>query len=289
MAAIRLTVPPEEVDPNVHPAKLEVRFTNERKAFAVIRKAVSERLHSNGAIPVTSITSAGWSTASFAVDPELNVPSEPRRPLPEQVSFHQDERPPTAPPITEALPALRIFGQSAQTFIVAEGPAGLYMIDQHAAHERVLFDDLMRSHAAPPAQPLLQPVQLELTPKQMEALEVHAAEMSALSFAVDPFGENWCVVRAVPAIGRGPLEADAVLDVLDTLEGGASPQDVARQVFEIVACKAAVKAGQSLTMTEMRELIGGLERTEHPRTCPHGRPTTIHISLEKLAREFGRR
>jgi len=284
LAAVAVTLPTADVDANVHPAKLEVRFTNDRKIFAVVRSAVATPIQSKASVPVAAVSQHPWQA-----DPVDSRSQEPRRSYPDQVRFPVDRPSAATPSMADALPALRVFGQSAQTFIVAEGPAGLYMIDQHAAHERVIFDELTGTEARPPEQGLLEPVQLELSDRQMDALEAHGQEIAGLSFMVEPLGGNWCVVRSVPMVRNRTVEAEAVLEVLDALEVGASAEEVLRQAIEIVACKAAVKAGQVLTMTEMRELVSQLERTAHPRTCPHGRPTTIHISLEKLEREFGRR
>ena len=196
-----------------------------------------------------------------------------------------------AMPAVRAMPALRVFGQANATFIIAEGPNGLYMIDQHAAHERVLFDqfDAEIDAGSVSSQPLLQPAQGTLTPGQMEALETNHDLLVQAGFQLEPFGADACLVRAVPAIGSrvGPLEL--VSEVLSELETLSEPAAARERALAAMACKAAVKAGATLDVQEMRELVAQLERTPRPATCPHGRPTMIHLSHSQLEREFGRR
>jgi DNA mismatch repair protein MutL len=288
IAALCIRLDPADLDPNVHPTKLEVRFWNDRQVFAAVRSAVLQSLNDKDAVPVPGVELQGFceesSNGSFA----LSSPQDERPRIPEQVSF--EVRPPerARPSLGEVLPVLRVFGQSAQTFIVAEGPAGLYMIDQHAAHERVLFDELARPGERI-VQPLLDPLQLELTSDQWDAFETHQSDLRTLGFDIEAFGDRACMVRTVPVVGQRSVPPEVLADVLDAIHAGGSAADVMHRMLEIVACKAAVKAGQVLSLTEMRELVSRLERTEHPRTCPHGRPTTVHISTERLEREFGRR
>ena len=289
LAALSIRVDPADLDPNVHPTKLEVRFWNDRQVFAAVRSAVVQALNNKDEVPIPGVDFDGFWSAGTAASFAFPAPQEPRRPIPEQVMFEEPRPEQARPSLGETLPLLRVFGQSAQTFIVAEGPAGLYMIDQHAAHERILFDELVRRGDEPIAQPLLEPVQLELTPEQWDALEAHQADLHNLGFEVEAFGERACIVRTVPVSGKRSVRADVLTEVLEAVNAGGSAAEVLHRMLEIVACKAAVKAGQSLSLDEMRELVSQLERTEHPRTCPHGRPTTVHISTERLEREFGRR
>ncbi len=195
-------------------------------------------------------------------------------------------------PSAERIPPLRVMGQLGATYVVAEGPEGMYLIDQHAAHERVLFERLLaeRQRAEVASQVLLEPQPVELAPEAASLLEEHLEVLGGLGFRVEPFGGTTMLVRALPAI---VAEADPVRvleDVAAALEAGDAP--LAGTVEEAVArhvCKrAAVKAGQVMAREEMEELIRALEQCASPRTCPHGRPTMIHLSVEQLAREFGR-
>lgn len=288
LAAVAIAVPPEQLDPNVHPAKLEVRFLADRPVFSAVRAAVSRALASGSHVIEARDSFGGEpaATPGFA----SGLPESPRVPYPESVSFGApQEALPRPPTLEHALPMLRVFGQAAQTFIVAEGPAGLYMIDQHAAHERVLFDALSARDSEPDRQSLLEPLTVEIGPDQIAALETHGAELTALGFEVELFGELSCLVRAVPLMAGRPLAPAVITEVLDALGETRSPDGIMNGAVTVVSCRGAVKAGQTLTMEEMRELVRSLERTPNPRSCPHGRPTIIHISTERLEREFGRR
>jgi len=189
------------------------------------------------------------------------------------------------------LPPLRVLGQVAQTYIITEGPEGMYLIDQHTAHERVLYERLMgeRAKMAVASQVLLEPLTIKL-PFQTgmpggESLEF----LNHLGFDIEPFGGDTYLVRAVPAMLAKSDIGQAIVEIVDGLtEGGAVGAGEERALISLV-CHSAVRAGQTLSREEMRDLIRQLEGTAMPRTCPHGRPTMIHLSAEQLAREFGRR
>lgn len=273
----RLTVLPADVDVNVHPAKAEVRFAREREVHGVLYRAVVDALLTTRSDTVAvneerDLTSP-WEIAG-GVQPALlasDVQSAQTRP-------------------DREVPALRVFGQANATFIIAEGPDGLYMIDQHAAHERILFDqlDLHDGEARIVSQPLLEPAALELTPEQTEAMESNMTLLASLGFEVEPFGHGTCLVRAVPVLARGPLPLSGFAPLLDELAASLEPRNARERALASLACHAAVRAGQVLDVQEMREIVTQLERTPRPATCPHGRPTMIHLSNTRLEREFGR-
>jgi DNA mismatch repair protein MutL len=186
------------------------------------------------------------------------------------------------------LPPLRVLGQVAQTYIIAEGPEGLYLIDQHAAHERVLYERLVaeRAKRAVTSQALLEPLTMELTSVAgEESLEF----LNQLGFDIEPFGGETYLVRAVPVmLAKGDI-AQAIVEIVDELTEERVVGTGEERVLISLICHSAVRAGQTLSIDEMRDLIRQLEQTAMPRTCPHGRPTMIHLSAEQLAREFGRR
>jgi DNA mismatch repair protein MutL len=190
------------------------------------------------------------------------------------------------------MPLMRVVGQIQQMYIVTEGPDGLYLIDQHAAHERILYEKLMaeKAAAAVARQQLLEPVVVELAPGQAALLEAEQAVLSAVGFEIEPFGGATYRLRAVPEMLGQTDPAQALVDILAEMADGAIP--LAKETHEKVAitvCKrASIKGGQILSHEEMRELIRQLEATQAPRTCPHGRPTMIHLTPAQLAREFGR-
>jgi DNA mismatch repair protein MutL len=191
---------------------------------------------------------------------------------------------------------LRVVGQIGQTYIVAEGPQGMYLIDQHAAHERVLYEQLLAQTAegSVTAQTLLEPAALDLLPSQEGALAEHLEGLRTAGFDLEPFGGTTYLLRAVPTLLEGADPAQALIDILDDLPEESTTNDPLEEASEsqliAAVCKrAAVKAGQTLSLAEMQALVRGLEQCESPRTCPHGRPTVVHFSVAQLEREFLRR
>lgn len=190
-----------------------------------------------------------------------------------------------------ALPVLRVLGQAGALFIIAEGPDGVYMVDQHAAHERVLYDELAAQAAmrAVASQPLLEPALVDLSVAQLDALIECAEWLRDFGFDVEPFGAGTCLLRAVPAMLARIQIGEYLAALLDDLAAGKEHGERQERALATMACKAAVKAGQPLGMEEMRALVERLETTSRPRTCPHGRPTMILLSTSQLERQFGRR
>jgi DNA mismatch repair protein MutL len=166
------------------------------------------------------------------------------------------------------------------------------LIDQHAAHERVLFEKLMAQLPENiPSQRLLEPATVELTPASSRLLATQLDTLGKLGFKVEEFGRNTYLVRAVPAILAG-MNPEAALRVLvEDFEEDETPlkDEVEAKIIARVCKRAAVKAGHVLSHDEQQALLHDLEHTQSPRTCPHGRPTMIHISVDLLERQFGRR
>ena len=290
IGAINLSVPYGDVDVNSHPAKREVRFHHEGAVFRTLQRTVRGALVADS--PVRSIQSpsgaqtlqgpAGFESSSFF----------PRGAFGGRQTALAGGPPDAAAPIQPA-PALKVVGQVKATYIVAEGPDGMYLVDQHAAHERVLFDQITQitSDGLPsrPGELLLEPVTVELSAGQVEVLRENAEMLARYGFAVEPFGDNGYLVRAVPGVMTPQDPAQSLLSVLDmvALEG------LVRQQEDIlaasIACHSAIRAGKSLTETEMRALLEQLEATANPHTCPHGRPTMLHFSESHMEQGFGRR
>jgi DNA mismatch repair protein MutL len=193
--------------------------------------------------------------------------------------------------VRQALPSLRVVGQVKLTYIVAEGPDGMYLVDQHAAHERVLFDRIRRqaSLRATQSQPLLEPLAVELSAGQAEVLRENAEFMSCYGFQVEPFGDGGYLLRAVPSIFASQDPGRSLVDVLDLVAFEGLLRQHEDVLAASIACHGAIRAGKSLAETEMRALLEQLEATDNPHTCPHGRPTLIHLSAYQMEREFGRR
>jgi DNA mismatch repair protein MutL len=188
---------------------------------------------------------------------------------------------------------LRVIGQVGQTYIIAEGPEGLYLIDQHAAHERVLYEQLQagRVRGEPASQTLLEPAVIELGPGQEAVLSEQRETLAGLGFVIEPFGSGVVLLRAVPSILPAGDPRQVLAAILDEAGEGGEPLAKEReaQLIASVCKQAAIKAGQTLSQAEMQELVRQLEASSAPRTCPHGRPTMIHLSAAMLEREFGRR
>jgi len=191
----------------------------------------------------------------------------------------------------QRLPMLRVLGQVAQTYIIAEGPGGMYLIDQHAAHERIRYEELraQRDRQGIAAQELLDPLPIELSPQQATLLEPQVAILAAFGLEVAPFGANTFLIKRVPAgLADGDI-VGAVMELLDAAASGGEGFSWEDQILITLSCHTAVRAGRTLSLEEQRDLIRQLERAALPHTCPHGRPTMIHLSQAQLEKEFGRR
>jgi len=189
---------------------------------------------------------------------------------------------------SKKIPPLRVLGQLGRTYIIAEGPEGMYLIDQHAAHERVLYERLLseRGKMAVSSQRLLEPLTLDLGSEEAAILEEKLETLRSWGFDLEPFGAQTYLLRAVPAILKGGDLSQAVREMIDEASRQAGRWE---EEFVIsLACHGAVQAGQTMSEGEMRDLVRQLEETSSPRTCAHGRPTMIHLSAEQLQREFGR-
>jgi DNA mismatch repair protein MutL len=195
------------------------------------------------------------------------------------------------------LPPLRVIGQLAQSYIVTEGPDGMYLIDQHAAHERILLERMVAAlkEQQPLSQMILTPIQLELAPLEVEAIEDQLPQLAHIGFDLEIQDGRTLLVRAVPNVlvkqmnARSVHELLADLTALEHLGNTGHSETWEEHALANVACKAAIKANYFLTVSEMREMIEQLAQTDSPYSCCHGRPTTVHFGLPALEREFGRR
>ncbi|KAF5082629.1 DNA mismatch repair endonuclease MutL [Methanoculleus horonobensis] len=298
VAFLELSIDTNLVDVNVHPTKREVRLSREREITGAIAAAVEEAL-------------AGHDLAR----------ETPDEPVQQQIVPEGIEPAPSSPPVAEAgapytaghreltlsdrqlrrtetkggenlLPAMEPIGQVAATYIVAEGTDGtLYLIDQHAAHERVLYDQVTENRdTAAGSQELIMPVVLSLPPKESAALRDAIPLLADGGFVVEEFGRDTFAVRAVPAALGAVEDPGTVRETIADLlaeESRRSP-DRREAVTCIVACRGAVKAGASLTPEQQKRLLMQLARTKTPWTCPHGRPTVVAFDRRKLDGMFRR-
>ena len=281
IAIININLPPSEVDVNIHPTKAEVKFQNERAVFTAVQRAVRSVLVTTA--PVAKIEE---SQKQYTGQPSGMTQSLWSGPAKENGSAPLLSTNAQSPKMT--LPLLRVLGQAAGNYIVAEGPDGLYVIDQHAAHERIMYEKLLAEKATRgiQVQGMLEPYSFEVTPPQDEILKSEAGRLHDFGFTIEFFGERTYLVRAVPSVLKDGDWLEALKEILD------SPRDkmtnVEDDIIKSLACHSAVRAGKMLTDDEMRELVRQLEQVNLPNTCPHGRPTMLHLSIGQLEKEFGR-
>jgi DNA mismatch repair protein MutL len=307
LTALFLEIPPGEVDVNVHPAKAEVRFRNQDKVFSFVQRSARKTLLAYS--PVPNVAPSLWGTTR-------TVPSEQPRHTgldwaighDEQLPVSSDQLPVSSDQLSvssqessianrqseiASIPLLRLIGQIGATYLVAEGPDGLYLVDQHAAHERVLFEKLMAQHAMKniPSQSLLTPAVVALPPQSSSLLITQLPLLQHFGFDVEEFGPNTFQVRAMPALFMGSDPSVALRALVEDFEEDESPlqSEIEAKLAARVCKRMAVKAGQALSNEEQRALLHDLEACDSPRTCPHGRPTMIHLSVDMLERQFGRR
>ncbi len=305
LAALFLEIPPEEVDVNVHPAKAEVRFRSQDKVFSFVQRSARRAILAFTPVPQVAPHNLWGSPPSQprTIDPTWNLAHDGESGV-ESRELEDDF--PAAQPLTTddsrlttdtspqfTTPILRLIGQIVATYLVAEGPDGLYLIDQHAAHERVLFEKLMAQHEQKniPSQALLAPVVVELPPSSAKLLEEQLTVLHRFGFDVESFGQNAFQVRAMPALFAHSDPAAALRALVEDFEEDESPlqNEIEAKIAGRVCKRLAVKAGQALSPDEQRALLNDLEACASPRTCPHGRPTMIHLSVDMLERQFGRK
>lgn len=318
LGVLFITLPPTEVDVNVHPAKTEVRFHHSNAVFGAVQKAVRRTLidttpiRSMGAwSPPGGAVTPGWSPSSPGWSGELDEHAFIRRDdLPQQeMALHWPppslpenegdtavslpaQPPPQATLAGEKLPIMRVIGQVGAAYIITEGPDGLFLIDQHAAHERILYEQFMAAWEQNQviSQGLVAGTAVYLSPSQATLLADNLDVMAGLGFQIEPFGPNAFMVRSMPALLAKMDPAQAVAAVVEDLERGDAPlQGKIESKIILRVCKtAAVKAGHTLSNAEMEAMIWQLEACQNPHTCPHGRPTLIYLSVAQLAKQFGR-
>jgi DNA mismatch repair protein MutL len=290
VVVLSLAAPPSTVDANVHPTKREVRFGDELAAYEFVKGGVRAALSKARLIP----------EPARALAPLPRGEIQPIVPFAhKQTALELVESSPEADagdgPTDNGIPLprdARVIGQVLDTYVVVEHAHGIFLLDQHAAHERVVFEALKRSRGArPSSQTLLQPISVEVGAVNLARVSELGPALAELGFDLAPFGERAVLVRAVPVVA-GELERAARLqDFVDDLErvGRAKSSEARRdELLHRVACHAAIRAGEPLTLERMERLIAEMRRLDIPYTCPHGRPVAIALSKAELERMFGR-
>jgi DNA mismatch repair protein MutL len=295
LGALFLEIPPDKVDVNVHPTKAEVRFEEKGDIFKAVGKATRRALLANTSVPEVSRLSGvnlwggsatGQSQTQRGIDPDWGMLERTSQ----GTAFTTD---PDSQQISAALgtPILRLIGQVASTYLIAEGPDGLYLIDQHAAHERILFEKFMTDKSGDlPSQILLEAIVVDFSPASADLVKEYLPVLRDLSFDVEEFGQGSFKIRAVPSLLKGASPEEILRAAVEDLEVDESPLERNQEELIIArVCKqAAIKAGQILSKEEQKQLLLDLESCQSPRTCPHGRPTMIHLSVGLLEKKFGR-
>ncbi|HYC33714.1 MAG TPA: hypothetical protein VEB59_15600, partial [Gemmatimonadales bacterium] len=282
---LRIEVAPGEVDVNVHPAKLEVRYRDRIGVERAVEEAVRDALSSLSAAAVVGGGAGGPRAGGAAVPPgdiqwgaDLFAPAEQEAGSPAEAAREGF-----------AAPLFQVF----DTYIVYEAPEGIVIVDQHSAHERVLYEAVMHQLTGgdAPAQRLLLPLTLELTDEELDAVESHGEALRRVGFEAEPFGGRAVVLHAVPAphprFDAGRCFRELVADLARGRFGGWANR--LERFAATFACRAAVKGGEPLDQREMRELLLRLFATDLPPHDVHGRSTIVQLPREELERRFGRR
>ncbi|OPX84296.1 MAG: DNA mismatch repair protein MutL [Pelotomaculum sp. PtaB.Bin104] len=319
VAILSLSVPPEQLDVNVHPAKLEVRLLEDEKIARLVAGALRSVLHERSVIPAAvpdrkyknifksneRPNTSQWPalfSPTMVQTPQVSqlVPSgQVDEPVPQvvygkavnsNVSIEQDRLNEKKNDMSK-LPVLFPLAQLLPTYILAGSEDGLYIIDQHAAHERVLYEECLSGQGKYPSQCLLVPITLELEYKEATILSEMVLWLTDAGFIIEHFGGNTFLLRGAPAYLPAGSEKELFLDIIDYCkEKGYIPDRTAflERLAASVACRGAVKAGETMTLSAMEALLHRLARAENPFTCPHGRPTIIHLSRSDLENRFKR-
>ncbi|HEY8487901.1 MAG TPA: DNA mismatch repair endonuclease MutL [Thermaerobacter sp.] len=321
-----LTVEAGWVDVNVHPAKVHVRFADERVVFAAVAEAVRGALaraspvRSGGPAPVALAAPVSRPDAPAELAPAVSTahPAQPTAGLARAPAGAREAREPAGPYAAAAaaggpplgqgwLEGPRVLGQVFRTYILAEWGGRLLIVDQHVAHERFIYERLRRARLqgpAPPAQALFEPVLVHLSPAGSEALRALQPWLARLGLEAEPFGSRAWRVRSVPAAAPESLADPAGLSRMleelaqqadlpspDGPEGPMAPQWLLPwedRLLKTLACRSAVKAGDALSREQMEQLVADLGGLENPYTCPHGRPVLVQVTPDELHRRFGR-
>ncbi|MCL2204428.1 MAG: DNA mismatch repair endonuclease MutL [Defluviitaleaceae bacterium] len=304
-----LTLPAQLLDVNVHPTKMDVRFAEEEAVREFVQGALAEALGGHILIPTARI--ARGSDEVKEREP-MYYPMETAPAPAENLSVREREDPRTEGPRTESAPPPPVFTQLHRVapsesppffhhyrmlgllfntyWLVAQGES-LFLVDQHAAHERVLYEEILRSAASGEvhSQPLLSPIPLRLTPRESQTLRDNEAHFHRLGFGLR--WDDTAELTAVPFLFKGPVASGFFMELLDKLDENAPGGDIyanKTELIAIAACKAAVKGGDALSEAEAHDLLKQLFEMKNPFTCPHGRPTIIEITRRELERRFKR-
>lgn len=305
VAVLSLNISPELTDVNVHPSKLEVRLLEEEKLLSFVTGVIRQTLRVKDIIPsnifveYSESRSPGISREALE-QATLEIEQNTWPEISGSLTYNHYDQPgsgragdhiPQYFAKNKTLPVLHAAAQLPPVYILAGGEDGLYIVDQHAAHERILFEEYMVRKDEGNCQYLLVPVTLELDYREAAILIERVLWFTDFGFVIEHFGGNTFLLRGVPQNFPAGQEKEIFLDLLDYLREkgpGLCPIDFSHKIASSMACRSAVKAGEKLSQSAMNALLQRLAKTENPFTCPHGRPTIIFISYTELNARFKR-
>lgn len=304
IAVINLQIPPELVDPNVHPTKTTVRFLEEDLILNVTRNGLKKALHDAKVIPELKKRTTGRKSISKDMFSQQTLQSyQATVPAPETgveqaneyctCNGSNEKILEEKTTYEEQFPRLHAIAQLGGIYILAQGPKGLYILDQHAAHERIIFEKLKNmfgEYKPNRVQDLTVPFNFELTPSEASLLKAHDEILRQTGITLEFFGGNSFVLRSLPVELNLSETENFIRELLEILlkNKGNSHPIIKEKVIILAACKSAVKANQHLSCLEMNYLLEQLAVTKVPYTCPHGRPTVISYSFNALQKHFQR-
>lgn len=288
VAILKFKIDADKIDVNVHPTKIEIRIENEAKIYEDIFDAVKKTLESQTLVPKAEPKEAQESFAEPVKKKKEKVYKN--KPL-DKKSAKQTEI--QIEEMQIEAPSYNILGKIHKTFIVVETKQGMRLVDQHAAHERILYEQLLNEFGKQGVkkQQLLQPVKFELSPADLQLIKDNSEIISHYGFEIEDFGKNTILVRTLPSVLGRQLNKDILVDLLDELKQSKiknTIDTIKEKMLIRMACRAAEKAGDSLELNEMNILLGDLEKCRQPYTCPHGRPTMVDYTITDLEKSFNR-
>ena len=298
---INIAVPFDQVDVNVHPSKKEVRFVEEKDIAASVQKIIRDVLVNRNPVPIINTYSSSnqkFPVAGFikkypsSFDKSAVLSSggtesnsislfEGNSVFDEEVSKGS---------IRKLLPILRPIGQMNLTYVISEGPDGLYLIDQHAAHERILYEKVKNGdyEDLKSSQILIEPLVIDLSAEQSRIIELFKDKFIEFGFDFEPFGLGKHILRAIPKMFLDKSNERAVTELINDIDEGMGVDDIKDKFAATIACHFSVRAGKNLIEQEITSLIQNLEKCDNPNMCPHGRPTMLKLSLNRIESHFGR-
>ena len=298
---INISVPFDKVDVNVHPSKKEVRFVAEKDITGLVQKIIRDVLVNRNPVPIINSYSGGnqkFPVAGFtkkypssfdkntvlsSSDTEFNSTN-----LFEGDPVFQEEI--YKGSIRKLLPILRPIGQMNLTYVISEGPDGLYLIDQHAAHERVLYEKVKKGdhEDIKTSQILIEPLVMDLSVEQSRIIELFKNEFIEYGFDFEPFGPGKHVLRSIPKMFLNKSNERAVSELINDIDEETGMAEIKDKFAATIACHFSIRAGKNLVEQEIISLIQELEDCDDPNMCPHGRPTMLKLGLNRIESHFGR-